>query len=48
MLDWDRLFVQLARESNLSFYHYSRYLDDTGNGVKAVPLGMSGVRRKGG
>ena len=40
MLDWDRLFIQLARENRLNLCHYSRYVDDTGNGAGALAPGM--------
>ena len=47
MLEWDRMFLQLVRDNFLTLYHYSRYLDDTGNGVKAIPLGMRWSEKEG-
>ena len=38
LLDWDRQFTQ--DNNNLNLYHYSRYLDDTANGARAIALGM--------
>ena len=40
LLDWDRSFLILARESKLKIYLYSRYVDDGANGMKALPPGM--------
>ena len=40
MLDWDQKFINLAQENKLKYHMYSRYVDDTVNGVEALAPGM--------
>ena len=40
MLDWDQKFLNLAQENKLKYHMYSRYVDDTVNGVEALAPGM--------
>ena len=39
LLDWDQLFLQLARENAIKIDMYGRYVDDTGQGMKAIQPG---------
>ena len=33
MMDWDQQFLRLAAANNVTYHLYSRYMDDTANGV---------------
>ena len=39
MLDRDKRFTNLAQENKLTIYSYTRYVDDTANGMAALPPG---------
>ena len=39
MLDWDSKFINLVKENKLTLYSYTRYVDDTANGMAALPPG---------
>ena len=39
MLDWDKRFTNLAQENKLTIFSYTRYVDDTANGMAALPPG---------
>ena len=39
MLDWDNKFINLVKENKLTLYSYTRYVDDTANGMAALPPG---------
>ena len=40
MLDWDRLYQELLSKNNLTSHMYERYVDDTAQGMEALPEGM--------
>ena len=40
LLDWDNRFINLVQENKLSLYSYTRFVDDTANGMAALPPGM--------
>ena len=40
MLEWDRRFLELARNNQLTTYMYKRYVDDSAEGMKALKPGL--------
>ena len=50
MLEWDKRFINLAQENKLKIFSYTPHVDDTANGIAALPPGtseMGGGRRLG-
>ena len=41
MLEWDKRFINLAQENKLKIFSYTRHVDDTANGIAALPPGTS-------
>ena len=39
LLDWDNRFINLVQENKLTIYSYTRFVDDTANGMAALPPG---------
>ena len=40
MLDWDQKYLNLVKDNKLTQYSYSRYVDDTANGMVALAPGI--------
>ena len=40
MLEWDRRFLELARDNQLTTYMYKRYVDDSAEGMEALKPGL--------
>ena len=39
MMDWDQQFLRLASANNITYYLYSRFMDDTANVTEALQPG---------